>query len=692
MPRYAALVYNGFWFAPEREALQRLVDDIAQRDHRHRAAALYKGSVTVLGRKAPTQPLPARHRHVRGGLGLRPARRAGLHQAQRAAAAHCGAGSDGSRPTRCRDAGHPRHERDSRRAPGVVAAQLRVVDGSGSRARDRAAGGRRRDRHREDVRRRAHGCVRVAPPLLDRAGTRTGFAITDLGSRNGTVIDGVAVGKVVAPPGVAMRIGKTLVQLMPADEVVDIPPSANDHFGGLYGGSIAMRQVFAILERAAQVGGAGAVPRRERHRQGADGARRSRCTRRARDGPFVVFDCGAVDRDADRERPVRSREGRVHRRRERSRSARSRPRTAARCSSTRSAICRSRCSRSSCACSRPARSCRSAAARPSSYDVRVVAATHRDVFGEVARGGFRGDLYYRLAVVEVHVPPLRQRAEDLARLVAMFLERAGATAARSRRSAARRSIGCERYHWPGNVRELRNVITRAVALAGPDDDFQSLPFVLRPTAAAPDGHARVQGRSAVPRGEGRARRAVRARVPERSRAAREGQSLAGGADRRPRAQVPVQAARARRASPEGHRRRARVVSRANRRRRRASAPWTRDVEHVAHEHRQVVGERRAADGGAGERVRGVGLIVVHGVIEHVEERERAAAEAREPGRAQHGARERPRDRAARLLGVGVLGDTPRTPARAVSGFGSTRWNVLPAAPALRATCHAASIT
>ncbi|MEO8552637.1 MAG: helix-turn-helix domain-containing protein, partial [Kofleriaceae bacterium] len=44
----------------------------------------------------------------------------------------------------------------------------------------------------------------------------------------------------------------------------------------------------------------------------------------------------------------------------------------------------------------------------------------------------------------------------------------------------------ERYHWPGNVRELRNVITRAVALAGPDDDFQSLPFVLRPTAAAPE--------------------------------------------------------------------------------------------------------------------------------------------------------------------------------------------------------------
>jgi pSer/pThr/pTyr-binding forkhead associated (FHA) protein len=77
-----------------------------------------------------------------------------------------------------------------------------------------------------------------------------GFAITDLGSRNGTVIDGVAVGKVVAPPGVALRIGKTLIQLMPADEVIDIPPSKSDHFGGLYGDSMPMRQVFAVHERA----------------------------------------------------------------------------------------------------------------------------------------------------------------------------------------------------------------------------------------------------------------------------------------------------------------------------------------------------------------------------------------------------------------------------------------------------------
>ncbi|MCX5742476.1 MAG: FHA domain-containing protein, partial [Proteobacteria bacterium] len=79
-----------------------------------------------------------------------------------------------------------------------------------------------------------------------------GFAISDLGSKNGTLIDGVAVGKVVAPPGVVLRIGKTLVQVLPADEAIDIPPSTNDRFGEMYGASTAMRQVFAILERASK--------------------------------------------------------------------------------------------------------------------------------------------------------------------------------------------------------------------------------------------------------------------------------------------------------------------------------------------------------------------------------------------------------------------------------------------------------
>src|SRR6185437_5083722 len=93
------------------------------------------------------------------------------------------------------------------------------------------------------------------------------------------------------------------------------------------------------------------------------------------------------------------------------------------------------------------------------FDVRVVAATHRDVFGEVARGGFRGDLYYRLAVVEAHLPPLRQRHGDLRRLIQVFLERTGAKHLVDQVGGPPLER-LERYHWPGNVRELRNVITR----------------------------------------------------------------------------------------------------------------------------------------------------------------------------------------------------------------------------------------
>src|SRR6185437_14865095 len=123
------------------------------------------------------------------------------------------------------------------------------------------------------------------------------------------------------------------------------------------------------------------------------------------------------------------------------------------------------------------------------FDVRVVAATHRDVWGEVARGGFRGDLYYRLAVVEVHLPPLRQRHGELPGLVELFLDKAGRAdlaAQVERGGAAPSSIDkLTRYHWPGNVRELRNVIARAVALAGPDDGLDALPILLRPTTAAP---------------------------------------------------------------------------------------------------------------------------------------------------------------------------------------------------------------
>jgi len=100
-------------------------------------------------------------------------------------------------------------------------------------------------------------------------------------------------------------------------------------------------------------------------------------------------------------------------------------------------------------------------------DVRVVAATNRDLAHGVAGGAFRQDLYYRLKVVELHVPPLRERRDDVLPLARLLLADA---ALRMKRKISGLAPGAAdqllRYEWPGNVRELENAMERAVALAG----------------------------------------------------------------------------------------------------------------------------------------------------------------------------------------------------------------------------------
>ena len=104
--------------------------------------------------------------------------------------------------------------------------------------------------------------------------------------------------------------------------------------------------------------------------------------------------------------------------------------------------------------------------QPIQVDVRVIAATNKHLEQAVAARQFREDLFYRLNVVRIHIPPLRERREDVRLLVNYFLEKIAREQQRPPKSIAASVIKTlEKYHWPGNVRELENAIRRAHVMA-----------------------------------------------------------------------------------------------------------------------------------------------------------------------------------------------------------------------------------
>ncbi len=107
--------------------------------------------------------------------------------------------------------------------------------------------------------------------------------------------------------------------------------------------------------------------------------------------------------------------------------------------------------------------------QPITVDVRVIAATNKELEAEIARGSFRDDLYYRLNVIPLHVPPLRARGNDVVLLAEHFLRRfAAETGTPRKKLSSGAAAKLKAYHWPGNVRELRNVIERLAILLRSD--------------------------------------------------------------------------------------------------------------------------------------------------------------------------------------------------------------------------------
>jgi transcriptional regulator with PAS, ATPase and Fis domain len=135
--------------------------------------------------------------------------------------------------------------------------------------------------------------------------------------------------------------------------------------------------------------------------------------------------------------------------------------------------------------------------KPRKVDVRVLAATNRNLERAIAEGRFRDDLYYRLAVIEVHVPPLRERPEDILPLARLFVAR---LAKKLRLPQLRLGPACldllQTYAWPGNVRELENALERAAVLS---TDGQVLPEYLPPNILLATQPLARSGRDSVHR-------------------------------------------------------------------------------------------------------------------------------------------------------------------------------------------------
>jgi transcriptional regulator with PAS, ATPase and Fis domain len=313
-----------------------------------------------------------------------------------------------------------------------------------------------------------------------------GFVLRDLESTNGTYVARHQIQSLWLNPRSVIYAGNSGIEFVPLQEKVRIELSARDSFGELMGRSVRMREIFATLERVATKDITVLI-------DGETGTGKELTARGIHDRspragqPFVVFDCGAVSKNlieselfghvkgaftgAHQARPgafelahggtmfldeigdldlaLQPKLLRVLEQREVKRVG---------------------------------------AAHPVKVDVRVLAATNRDLEKEVRAGTFREDLFYRLAVARVRLPSLRERRDDIPLLVESFIKKSDPKAAESVRIPPETLDFLMKHDWPGNVRELRNVIERSLSFS--EDGLlkmEDVPLRVRPSADGQPG-------------------------------------------------------------------------------------------------------------------------------------------------------------------------------------------------------------
>ncbi len=303
--------------------------------------------------------------------------------------------------------------------------------------------------------------------------------LIDQGSTNGTFIHGSRFKEIEIGHGSEFKLGRTVIKYLPEEEVVEPEPSAEQCFGQLVGGDTKIRQLFKLMADISPTDATCLI-------EGETGTGKELIAEEIhnhssrKNGPFVVFDCGSVPREliesalfghlkgsftgavSDRKGAFAEAHGGTIFLDEIGEMALDLQPSLLRVLDKRAIR-------------------RVGSNTYDKIDVRVVAATNRDLRQEVQDKKFREDLYYRLAVIRVSVPPLRERGSDIATLIQYFIDRFSGNRRLAITPEDMQTL--RRYTWPGNVRELRNAIERACLLA--NGDYISLDDALQHDDSAP---------------------------------------------------------------------------------------------------------------------------------------------------------------------------------------------------------------
>lgn len=298
--------------------------------------------------------------------------------------------------------------------------------------------------------------------------TADSYLLRDLNSTNGTYINGIRVKEAFLSPGDIITMGNTKIEYVAFDEKVHMEPSKNTSFGFMVGKSKKMRQIFGILERISPTLATVII-------EGDTGTGKELVARaihdnsQRKDKPFIVFDCSAVAPNLIESELFGHMKG--------SFTGAVKDRKGAFEMATGGTIFLDEIGELSLDLqpkllrALEQREIKKVGSTQSvQLDVRVLCATNRDLRKEVEEGRFREDLYYRLSVVKIQLPPLRERAEDIPLIIEKILSTArynqkpdGSFIATRVEDDALKML--QRYQWPGNVRELNNILERAVSFS-----------------------------------------------------------------------------------------------------------------------------------------------------------------------------------------------------------------------------------